>query len=90
MLIFGLWFVLALAVAVNTSVAFVMRLRVNDRPPSKEKPNWWFGGYGNLVREYGEVYPESHLTLIAQWSWWLVWIAFVATMMVSMITGKQG
>ena len=87
MLIFWLWSVVAVAVAVNTSVALVMNLRVNERL-SKEKPYWWFGGYRKLVREYSEIYPDSHLTLIAQWSWWFLWVMFAATMVVSMVTGK--
>jgi hypothetical protein len=89
MLIFWLWSIVAVAVAVNTSVALVMKLRVNDRLLSKEKPYWWFGGYRKLVREYSEIYPDSHLTLIAQWSWWLLWVMFPATMVVSMVRGSR-
>jgi hypothetical protein len=87
MLIYWLISVAAMALAVNAIVGTVMKLEVNDRLPSKQKLSWWGRGYGEVERKHRELYPDSYLPLVAQWSFWLT-LAMFATFVVASATGQ--
>ncbi len=87
MLIYWLVSIAAAALAVNAIISTVMKLEVNHRLPSKEKLPWWSRSYGKVERKHRELYPDSYLPLVAQWSFWLT-LAMFATFVVASATGK--
>jgi hypothetical protein len=89
MLIYWLVSIAALALAVNAIAATVMKLGVNHSVQSKEKLSWWSRRYGKIERKHRELYPDSYLPLVAQWSFWLA-VAMFAIFVVASATRRLG
>jgi hypothetical protein len=65
------WSILILLAVVTKYSAIAMKIQVNHRLPLGERFSWWNRDAGKVVRKYRELYPDSRLPSIGQWTFWL-------------------
>jgi hypothetical protein len=76
---------------VNGVVSIAVKAQVNRRLPEGERFSWWNRfEYFEVMRKHRELVPERPLPDIAQFSWVIGFILFMAIILMTMMHREHG
>jgi hypothetical protein len=64
--------ILLLAAILSFCSYIIMRIRLTNAEPSRDKLLWWRRGDGEVNAMYEELFPGSYMPLFSQFAFWLV------------------